>query len=92
MLKCVAIPLSGDLPDAGLNPCLLHLLHWRASSLPLVPPEKPNVCLLEVRNQEVRKILEVTQPHCRNKDSYIHFLFFFFLLFHTKTSSASWEV
>ena len=23
----------------GLNLCLLHLLHWQAGSLPLVPPE-----------------------------------------------------
>ena len=50
MLKCVAIPPSGDLPDAGLNPCLLYLLHWLAISLPLVPVEKPNRCLSEVRN------------------------------------------
>ena len=25
----------GDLPDQGLNPCLLHLLHWQVDSLPL---------------------------------------------------------
>ena len=25
----------------GVNPCLLHLLHWQVGSLPLVPPEKP---------------------------------------------------
>jgi len=25
----------------GLNPSLLHLLHWQAGSLPLVPPGKP---------------------------------------------------
>ena len=25
----------------GLNLCLLHLLHWQAGSLPLVPPGKP---------------------------------------------------
>ena len=25
----------GDLPDPGLNPCLLHLLHWQADSIPL---------------------------------------------------------
>ena len=25
----------------GLNPCLSHLLPWRAGSLPLVPPGRP---------------------------------------------------
>ena len=28
-------PLPGDLPDAGIDPCLLCLLHWQADSLPL---------------------------------------------------------
>ena len=27
-------------PTQGLNPCLLHLLHWQADSLPLTPPGK----------------------------------------------------
>ena len=31
-------PLLGDLPDPGMKPCLLHLLHWRSRSFPLVPP------------------------------------------------------
>ena len=31
-------PPPGDLPDQGSNPCLLCLLHWQASSLPLEPP------------------------------------------------------
>ena len=29
-------------PTQGLNPHLLHLLHWQAGSLPLVPPGKPS--------------------------------------------------
>ena len=28
-------PTPGDLPDQGLNLCLLCLLHWQADSLPL---------------------------------------------------------
>ena len=28
-------------PTQGLNPCLLHLLHWQVDSLPLAPPGKP---------------------------------------------------
>ena len=34
-------PPPGDLPTQGLKLCLLHLLHWQACSLPLMPPEKP---------------------------------------------------
>ena len=33
-------PTPGDLPNPGLNLCLLHLLHWQADSLPLAPPGK----------------------------------------------------
>ena len=33
--------LQGIFSTQGLNPCLLHLLHWQAGSLPLVPPGKP---------------------------------------------------
>jgi len=29
-------------PTQGPNPRLLHLLHWQAGSLPLLPPGKPN--------------------------------------------------
>ena len=36
--------LGGIFPTQGLNPHLLHLLHWQVDSLPLVPPGKP-VCL-----------------------------------------------
>ena len=33
--------LQGIFLTQGLNPHLLCLLHWQASSLPLAPPEKP---------------------------------------------------
>ena len=36
---CLAL-LQGIFPTQGSNPCLLHLLHWQADSLPLVPPGK----------------------------------------------------
>ena len=36
-LEWVAISISRDLPDPGLNPCLLH---WQAGSLLTEPPEK----------------------------------------------------
>ena len=34
-------PTTEDLPDSGIKPCLLHLLHWLTDSLPLVPLGKP---------------------------------------------------
>ena len=34
-------PPPGDLPNSGIEPCLLCLLHWQAGSLPLAPPRKP---------------------------------------------------
>ena len=33
--------LQGFFPIQGSNPCLLYLLHWQASSLPLTSPGKP---------------------------------------------------
>ena len=38
--------LQGIFPTQGLNPSLLHLLHWREGSLPLVPPGKPLITSL----------------------------------------------
>ena len=37
ILEWVAISYSrGSSPTQGSNPCLLHLLHWQADSLPMV--------------------------------------------------------
>ena len=33
-------PFPGDLPNLGIKPAFLSLLHWQASSLPLVLPRK----------------------------------------------------
>ena len=38
-------PPTGDLPTQGSNPHLLHLLHWQAASLPLMPTRKPHFSL-----------------------------------------------
>ena len=35
-------PPPGDLPNPGINPRLLCLLHWEEVSLPLAPPGKPD--------------------------------------------------
>ena len=37
-------PPPGDLPDPGIKPASLCLLHCQADSLPLVPPGKPLPC------------------------------------------------
>ena len=36
-LRCHLL-LQGNFPTQGSNPHLVHLLHWQAGSLPLVPP------------------------------------------------------
>ena len=41
ILERVAIPFSRDLPDPGMNPSLLKLLHRQAGSLSLAAPGKP---------------------------------------------------
>ena len=37
--------LQGIFSTQGLNPRLLHVLHWQADSLPLAPPGKPETGL-----------------------------------------------
>ena len=39
-------PPPGDLPDPGLSPSLLPLLHWQVGSLPRVPPGSPTAGLV----------------------------------------------
>ena len=44
ILEWVAISSSrGPSQSQGLNPHLLHLLHWQVGSLPLAPPGKPHI-------------------------------------------------
>ena len=41
-------PPPGDLPDPGIEPRLLRLLHWQAGSLPRALPGKPKIELVSV--------------------------------------------
>ena len=41
ILERIACAPPGDLPNLGLEPCLLCRLPWQVSSLPLAPPGKP---------------------------------------------------
>ena len=47
IVERVSMPSSGDLPDLGIKPGLLCLLHWQAGSLALAPPGS---CALPVIN------------------------------------------
>ena len=38
-------PAPGDLPDAGIQPMSLGLLHWQVGSLSLAPPGKPTALI-----------------------------------------------
>ena len=40
-LEALPCPPPGDLPNPGIETCLLGLLHWQVDFLPLVPPRKP---------------------------------------------------
>ena len=62
-------PPPGDLPIQGSNPRLLHLLHWQAGSLPLVPPGKPHVLIYRITQ---RKHLALPSPKSDFKYSNIH--------------------
>ena len=44
--------LQGIFPTQRLNPCLLHLLHWQAGSLSLMPPGKPSTTLRPHKSKE----------------------------------------
>ena len=40
----LSCPPPGDLPDLGVEPASLCLLHWQADSLPLAPSGRPCSC------------------------------------------------
>ena len=42
ILEWIAMPSSGDLPDPGIEPASLILLHWQVGSSPLAAPGKPS--------------------------------------------------
>ena len=58
MLEWVARSSSGDLPNPGIEPAFLCLMHWWACSLSLPPPGKP----MEVRDAVKHPRLHITAP------------------------------
>ena len=63
-------PPPGDLPNAGINPCLLCLLHWQVGSLQLVLPGKPQVMagrankVMIIGWEVCKQKLMATSDHC----------------------------
>ena len=58
--------LKGIFPAQGSGPCLLHLLHWQAISLPLAPPGKSPLSPLVTINffsKSVSLFLSCKQVH-----------------------------
>ena len=47
-------PPPGNLPNPGINPCLLCLLHWQAGPSPLAPPGKPQRPLTPLKNGPIQ--------------------------------------
>ena len=41
-------PPPGDLPNPGIKPTFLSLLHWQVGSLPLAPPGKTHLLICSV--------------------------------------------
>ena len=56
MLEWAATSPPGDLPDQGIKPHLLCLLHWQADSLPLVPRGKPLATLTKGKRKDSKKM------------------------------------
>ena len=48
-------PPPGDLPNPGIEPGLLHLLHWQAGSLPLAPPYLESIIYTPPASKNVLK-------------------------------------
>ena len=57
-------PSLGDLPNPGSNLCLLGLLHWQGSSLPLAPPGKPTCHKLLPRQFKQSVLLASAKSKC----------------------------
>ena len=50
----LSCPPPGDLPNPGIKPASLCLLHWQAGYLPLMPPEKPTLRYISRENSNLR--------------------------------------
>ena len=53
-------PIPGDLPDPGIEPAFLCLLHWQADSLPLSHLGSPNISIVLSKYYNPIKPVSVT--------------------------------
>ena len=60
----VPFPSPGDLPNPGIEPASLRLLHWEAGSLPLAPPGKPVNTLDSKQSRLGGSALATPPPGC----------------------------
>ena len=51
----VPFPTPGDLPNPGIRPTSLSLLHWQVDSLLLAPPGKPNLIYIPLNIFDILK-------------------------------------
>ena len=64
--------LQGIFPTQGLNPYLLCLLQWQAGSLPLAPPGKPCLNIMQA-GQDVNFAFSL--QFCNQKINYSKFIY-----------------
>ena len=74
-------PPPGDLPEPWVKLCLLYLLHWQASSLPLAPHGKPLIymwsCVIFspesssklLKTQTPQDHIDLNQPNMNSQSS-----------------------
>ena len=56
-------PTPGDLPDPGIEPTSLCLLHWKVGSLPLAPPGKPLNVIYHLPEHSFGVVLPPSMAH-----------------------------
>ena len=72
-------PFVGIFPTLGLNPCLLHLLHWQAGTLPLSHRARPGILIgYTLTGSQLFKLCPCSGPPFRQI-----FIYIFFLLRHS---------
>ena len=68
-------PTPGGLPNPGIEPTSLCILHWQADSLPTVPPGKPNHSLLSMQQHYALKTVHTLLKKCSQFVNQVYFNF-----------------
>ena len=64
-------PLPGDLPNPGIKPTSLCLLHWQAGSVPVAPPEK-TITVISGKCSGIFKL--IFKPTMRNPHGFFNYV------------------